>query len=78
MPGSIRKEGYLPLHRRIGSCGTGHGELEMLTIHPTGEPLVTHADGRQWSLTWSELAAMADAAFLADEQANENGPEQGV
>lgn len=76
MPGFIRKRA-LYLHRRIGSCGTGHGELEMCSIEPTGEPLVIHADGRSWSITWSELAQMADEAFLKD-SADENRPEQSL
>lgn len=78
MTGTLHKKQPLYLHRRIGSCGTGHGEFEMLSVEPTGEPLVVHSDGRAWTLSWSQIAKMADEAFLADDQANENGPEQGV
>lgn len=66
MAGKVHREKYLCLHTRIGSISDGETDLELLVALPLNTPMITHPDGRTWTLSWEQLAEMAYAAFDAD------------
>lgn len=63
MAGTIHKEPYLTLHRKIGTASSGETALEVLSAEPLGNPMIRHPDGRTWVLTWDEIVAMAVEKF---------------
>lgn len=65
--GKVHTDPYLCLHSRIGSfeLPTG-GEAEMAVTEPLRTPMITHPDGRTWSIGWQELCQLALDAFEAD------------
>lgn len=78
MAGTVHDKQYLALHNHAGKAKRG-GEnsevtaLEVNSIVPTFEPMIVHADGRTWVLSWDEIIAMAVKAF--DEDAASHKPE---
>lgn len=67
MAGKVHRGKYLCLHTRIGTVKNEEGvELELQVALPMNTPMVSHPDGRTWTLSWGQLAEMAFAAFDAD------------
>lgn len=70
----------LLLHRQIGKVAVGPTieeaiELELQAIHPTGEPIVRHPDGRTFVLSWADIGCLAALAFDRDEKAQQTTQE---
>lgn len=70
----------LLLHRQMGKVTVGPTieeaiVLELQAIHPTGEPVVRHPDGRTFVLSWADIGCLAALAFDRDEKAQQTTQE---
>lgn len=77
--GEISRNALL-LHRQIGKVTVGPTAetaivLELQAIHPTGEPVVRHPDGRTLVLSWADISCLAALAFGRDEKAHQTAQE---
>lgn len=76
MAGKVHNKHYMAFNRLIGKAEPEGLDgplptLEINSIVPTAEPMIVHADGRTWVLSWDELIAMAVQAFDEDKAKQE-------
>lgn len=73
MVGTVFETQPLMLHRRIGDAKNESTSVEVLSVEPTGEPMIVHEDGRAFMLSWADILQLAQEAFAADSEEKSNG-----
>lgn len=66
MIGKVEKQQPLCFTRRIGEAKNETCSVEVLSVEPTGEPMIVHADGRCFRLSWGDILKLAQDAFAED------------
>lgn len=66
MIGKVEKRQPLCFTRRIGEATNDTCSVEVLSVEPTGEPMIVHSDGRCFKLSWPDILKLAQEAFAED------------
>lgn len=72
--GTVHTKPYFCLHRQIGTATDQEEQvvLQCQISEPTGYPVVRHEDGRTFVLSWDDILKLAQEAFNAEGENDED------